>query len=159
MTNRSVKLSRPGIGSLHDPSDLVSLQLRIILVLPSCSVFPMRRNQSHPPVPKCFPQNIEVGRALGYHSVPFLPGTPLGPHDSGFDKRGFRKDDFMRSGAFHSDSHQNTFTVNRYHPHKLDWVLMTNRAYLLDVWAEATTSPPTSVVHCSQFMLLFYDRS
>ncbi len=117
MTNQQpAKLTKPGIGSLHDPAAPVSPHLAPIFITPVLVVLPVRRNQFNAPLLQPLPQRIGIVAGIGDHAFRFLPGTTLRAWDADFGERGFRKLNFCRRGTFQPNSQRKTLTVDQYHP-------------------------------------------
>src|SRR5271157_2153530 len=113
---QSAELTEPGIGSLHDPTSLITAQLAAIFVSPTLVVLPVRREQFDTTLFQSLAERVGVVAAVGDHALGLLPGPSLRAWDTDFGERGFRKRNFCRRGTFQPNSQRKTLTVDQYHP-------------------------------------------
>jgi len=110
------ELTKPGIGSLYDPTSLIAAQLAAIFVSPTLVVLPVRRDQFDATFLQPFAERVGVVAAVGDHALGLLPWPSLRAWDADFGERGFRKRNFCRRGTFQPNSQRKTLTVDQYHP-------------------------------------------
>ena len=117
MTNQQpTELTKPGVGSLDDPSPLIAAELTSVFVPPFSVVAAVGRDQLNASLPQSLAQGIGVVPAVRDYAFRFLPWAALGPGDADFRECVFRKRNFCRRGTFQPNSQRNTFTVCQYHP-------------------------------------------
>ena len=117
MTNQqSAELSKPCVGSLHDPAAFVSSEFASIFVTPSFVVLPVGRDQFDASLLESLAQRIRVVAAVGDYAFRLLPRPAFRPGYADFGERGFRKLNFCRRGTFQPNSQRKTLTVDQYHP-------------------------------------------
>src|SRR6202521_2784369 len=110
------ELTKPRMGSLHNPAALITPQFAPILVAPSLIVFPVGRNQFNPSLLQALTQWIGVVAAVGDHAPRLLPRAAFPAWYPDFGERGFRKRNFTGGGTFQPNSQRKTLTVDQYHP-------------------------------------------
>jgi len=113
---KAAELTKPGIGSLHDPSALVSPHFAPVIVTLPLVVFPVGRDQFDSSFLQPLAQRIGVISGIGDYPFRFLPRTAFGSRDADLLERGFRKRNFCRRGTFQPNSQRKTLTVDQYHP-------------------------------------------
>jgi len=117
MTNqKAAKLSKPRIGSFHDPSALVTAQFAPILIAPQFVVLSVRNNQVNPAFFEPLAQRIGIIATVGYDALRLLTRAASWPWDADLRDGGFRKCSFSWRGTFHPNSHRKTFAIGQYHP-------------------------------------------
>ncbi len=117
MTNQQApKLPEPSIGSLDDPTPLISPHFASIVTTPVLVVLPVWSQQFDPPLLQSFPQRIGVVTGIGDHAFRFFSWAAPGPRDADFCQCGFRERNLCRGGTFQKNSQGNTFAVYQYHP-------------------------------------------
>ncbi len=117
MTNQqAAKLSKPGVGSLHDPAPLITAQFVSVFVPPMVVVLAIRDDQFDSATAQSLAQRVGVVAAIRNHPVGLLPWTAFRLGDADLAERRFRKRNFTRRGTFQPNSQRNTFTVCQYHP-------------------------------------------
>jgi len=113
---QSAELSQPGVGAFDLPAPFVASQFPAIFVSPLLVVLPVGRDQLDAALFPSPPQWIGVVTAVRDHPFRLLSRPAFRPGDADFGKRGVRKRNFCRRGAFQPNSQRNTFTVSQYHP-------------------------------------------
>src|SRR5271165_6862101 len=110
------ELTKPCVGSLHDPTANIAPQFTSILVAPFLVVLPVGRNQFNPSLLQALTQRVGVVAAVGDHALRLLPRTAFPAWDPDFGECGFRKRNFTGGGTFQPNSQRKTLTVDQYHP-------------------------------------------
>jgi len=113
---QSAKLAEPSVGSLHNPTTLVTPQLPSILIAPTLVVLPVGHNQVDAALTAALAQRVRIVSGIGDHSFRLLSRTALGSRHLDLGECGFRKRNLMRRGTFQPNSQRKTFTVDQYHP-------------------------------------------
>jgi hypothetical protein len=117
MTHKqSAELTKPRVGTLHDPAASVAAHLAPVFIAPPLVVLAVGRNQLNGPLLQSLTQRVGVVASVGDYAFRFLPRSALRPRDADFFKRGFRKRNFCRRGTFQPNSQRKTLTVDQYHP-------------------------------------------
>jgi len=110
------ELTKPRIGSLHNPAALITPQFAPIFVAPSLVVLAVGRNQFNPSLLQALTQWVGVVAAVGDHARGLLPWAAFPAWYADFGERGFRKRNFTGGGTFQPNSQRKTLTVDQYHP-------------------------------------------
>src|SRR5271157_5595046 len=110
------ELTKPCVGSLHDPTANIAPQFTSILVAPFLVVLPVGRNQFNPSLLQALTQRVGVVAAVGDHALRLLPRTAFPAWDPDFGECGFRKRNLTGGGNFQPNSQRKTLTVDQYHP-------------------------------------------
>jgi hypothetical protein len=117
MTNQqSAELTKPSVGSLHNPTANITPQFTSIFVAPFLVVLPVGRNQFDASLLQSLAQRVGVVAAVGDHARGLLPRATLPAWYPDFGERGFRKRNFTGGGTFQPNSQRKTLTIDQYHP-------------------------------------------
>ena len=88
------ELTKPRMGSLHNPAALITPQFAAIFVAPSLVVLAVGRNQFNPSLLQALTQWVGVVAAVGDHARGLLPRAVFPAWYPDFGERGFRKRNF-----------------------------------------------------------------
>src|ERR1700693_4812833 len=105
---QAAELTEPGVGSLYNPSALITPQFAPIFVAPSLVVLAVGRNQFNPSLLQALTQWVGVVAAVGDHARGLLPRAAFPAWYADFGERGFRKRNFTWGGTFQPNSQRET---------------------------------------------------
>src|ERR1039457_4330808 len=117
MTNQQpAELTKPSVGSLHNPAANITPQFTSIFEAPLLVVLAIGRNQFDASLLQSLAQRVRVVATVGDYALGLLPRPALGTRHADCGERGFRKRNFCRRGTFQPNSQRKTLTVDQYHP-------------------------------------------
>src|SRR5450759_1135971 len=117
MTNQQpAELTKPSVGSLHNPAANITPQFTSIFEAPLLVVLAIGRNQFDASLLQSLAQRVRVVATVGDYALGLLPRPAFGTGHADCGERGFRKRNFCRRGTFQPNSQRKTLTVDQYHP-------------------------------------------